>query len=61
MPEKLLPNPGGGVLCWRQWVETMDASPEARWLAERSEAAGYIVLVVLDSFGGQGGTQLYAF
>ena len=39
----------------------MDVSPEARWLAERLAAAGYVVLVALTSFGGQGATRSYAF
>ena len=39
----------------------MDASPEARWLAERLSVAGYVVLVVLASFGGWGVTRSYAF
>ena len=32
----------------------IDASPEARWFPEISEAAGYVVIVVSASFGGQG-------
>ena len=41
----------------------VDASPEALWLEERSTAAEYVVIVVsvLASFGGQGGTHSYAF
>ena len=39
----------------------MDASLEARWLAERSEAAGYAVLVVPALYGGWGAMRSYAF
>ena len=38
-----------------------DASPEARWLAERSAAAGYVVVVILALFDGQGAMPSYAF
>ena len=38
-----------------------DASPEARWLAERSAAAGYVVVIVSTSFGGWGATPSYDF
>ena len=38
-----------------------DASPEARWLAERSAAAGYIVIVISALFSGQGKMRSYAF
>ena len=38
-----------------------NAPPEARWLAEIPEAAGYIFIVVLASFGSQGVKCLYAF
>ena len=38
-----------------------DASLEARWLTERLAAAGYVVIVVSASFGGQGATRSYAF
>ena len=39
----------------------MGAPPEARWLAERLEVAGYVVLVVSASFSGWGATRSYAF
>ena len=51
MPENDFQIRGGGP-CWRRRVEIMDAFPEARWLVERLEAAGYIVIVVSASFGG---------
>ena len=35
-------------------IAMTDASPEARWLAERSEVAGYSVVIVSAFFGGQG-------
>ena len=38
-----------------------DASLEAQWLMDRSEAAGYVVIVVSASFGGQRTMRLYAF
>ena len=38
-----------------------DAHLEARWLAEGSEAAGYVVAVVSDSFIGWGATRSYDF
>ena len=50
---------GGG--CCRRRGDVMYASPEVRWLAERLIAAGYIVIVVLDSFGGWGVMWLYTF
>ena len=30
-------------------------SPEARWLVEKSAAAGYIIILILALFRGQGG------
>ena len=42
-------------------ITMTDASPEARWLAERSAAAGYVVVVVPASFGGWGGNVVILF
>ena len=39
----------------------MDASLEARWLVERSAAAGYIIIIVSPSLGSQGATWSYDF
>ena len=39
----------------------IEASLEARWLTERLAAAGYLVLVISASFGGQGATRSCAF
>ena len=33
-----------------------DISPQMRWLAERSVASGYVIIFVLDLFGGRGVT-----
>ena len=41
--------------------DIMDVSLEARWLAEKLEAMGYVVLVVLAFFGGRGATRSYDF
>ena len=35
-------------------MRRMDVSLEARWLVERSAAAGYVVIIILTSFGSQG-------
>ena len=35
-------------------MRRMDVSLEARWLGERSAAAGYVVIIISDSFGSQG-------
>ena len=42
-------------------VAMVDTPPEARWLTERSLVAGYIVVIVLNSFGGQGEMWSYDF
>ena len=42
-------------------VVVMDESSEARWLAERSEAAGYVFIFVLVSFGIWGAMRSCAF
>ena len=34
----------------------MNASPEGQWLAKRSSAVGYIIVIILASFGGRGQT-----
>ena len=60
MSEKLFPKLGGGGLCWGRRGDITDASPEAWWLMKRSVFAGYIIIVVLASFVGQGETRLYA-
>ena len=39
----------------------MDASPEAQWLVERSELAGYVIIVIPASLGGRGVMRSYAF
>ena len=39
----------------------MDVSPEERCLEERSELAGYVVIIVLTLFGVMGATRSYDF
>ena len=39
----------------------MDASPEARWLVEKSGVTRYVSVVVSSLFGGQEALQSYAF
>ena len=39
----------------------MYASPEARWLAERSAATGYVILVLSALCSGQGGHTVICF
>ena len=39
----------------------MDASLKARWLAVRSAADGYVVVIVFASFGGWEVTRSYVF
>ena len=40
-------------------VSMMDASMEAQWLADSSEAVRYVVIVILALFGGRGTTSSY--
>ena len=42
-------------------VVMADASPEVRWLTERSSAVRYVVIVVSEYFGGRGSTRSCAF
>ena len=52
---------GGGGICWRRWVEVMEASLEDRWLEDMLAAAGCVALVVSASFGGPGAKRSYYF
>ena len=42
-------------------VATTDASPEGQWLTERSEAVGFVALIISDMFGNRGATWSYDF
>ena len=50
----------GGIF-WRLQGEIMDASLEACWLVNSSEAVRCVVVVVLASLVGHGATLLYEF
>ena len=39
----------------------MDTYPDVRWSSDRSETAGYVVIVVSDLFGGQEEKRSYDF
>ena len=60
MPKNDCQSRGVG-LSWRRRGEIMDASQEARWLAERPAATGYVVIVVSASFGSLGGDAAICF
>ena len=51
---------GEGIF-WRRWGKITNESPEVQWLAERSEVAVYIVVVVSYLFGSWGVTRSYTF